>query len=355
MLDSLPLLLLILIFLVGSVVIWYAGIQLSNTTDILASRFHFGEALGGIIFLAFATNLPEIAITASAALTNNIGIAIGNILGGIALQTVVLVALDVFGLWSSDALTYQAASLQLVLEGILVIAVLTVSIMSTLLPASVIFLRITPGSLFITILWLVGILLLQKARKGLPWQDKGLAPDRIETNSVKKAIANEEKLEKQSTTRTIIIFVIASIVTLIAGVALEESSNAIAKDIGLNSVVFAATFLAAATSLPELSTGLQAVKIRAYDLAMSDIFGGNTFLPVLFLVADLLSGKATLPHAQHTDVYLAGLGILLTTVYLCGLIFRPKRQIFRMGIDSLVVLIFYMLGIVGLIAVAQGK
>jgi len=87
---------------------------------------------------------------------------------------------------------------------------------------------------------------------------------------------------------------------------------------------------------------------------VSDIFGGNAFLPVLFFLADLLSGQATLPHAMNSDVYLAALGILLTAVYIYGLIFRPRRQIFRMGIDSLIVLILYVLGIVGLIAVAHG-
>lgn len=51
--------------------------------------------------------------------------------------------------------------------------------------------------------------------------------------------------------------------------------------------------------------------------------------------------------AQHTDIYLTGLGALLTALYLYGLIFRPSRQILRMGIDSFV-LILYVLGIVGM-------
>ena len=117
-------------------------------------------------------------------------------------------------------------------------------------------------------------------------------------------------------------------------------------------MLFGSTVLAAATSLPELSTGLTSVRLGDYQLAMSDIFGGNAFLPVLFLVASLISGTAVLPHAQDTDVYLTGLAILLTVVYIVGLILRPRRTIARMGPDSLAVLILYALGVVGLVAIA---
>lgn len=37
-----------------------------------------------------------------------------------------------------------------------------------------------------------------------------------------------------------------------------------------------------------------------YKLAMGDIFGGNAFLPVLFLFVTLISGQAVLPRAQAT-------------------------------------------------------
>ncbi len=152
-----------------------------------------------------------------------------------------------------------------------------------------------------------------------------------------------------------VVFLIAAAVTLVAGVVLEGSGTAIAGHIGMTGVLFGATFLAASTSIPEVSTGLASVKLGDYQLAFSDIFGGNAFLPVLFLVASLLSGQAVLPQAQRTDIYLAGLGILLTTVYLYGLIFRPRRQVLNMGIDSLVVLLLYALGVVGLIAVAAAQ
>jgi cation:H+ antiporter len=121
----------------------------------------------------------------------------------------------------------------------------------------------------------------------------------------------------------------------------------------MTGVLFGATILAAATALPELSTGLASVKMRDYQLAVSDIFGGNAFLPVLFLVASLLSGSAVLPQAQQSDIYLTGLGVLLTTAYIYGLIFRPRRMILRMGLDSFAVLVLYALGIAGLVAIVK--
>ena len=356
MFDSLSLPILVLIFAGAAAAVWIAGVNLSNTTAVLSSRLGLGEALGGLILLAIVTNLPEIAITASAALSDNLGVAVGNILGGIAIQTVVLVVLDVFGVRGRHPLTYQAASLVLVLEGALVIAVLAVVVMGTQQPSSLIFERIAPGGLLIAVLWVVGLLLVNKARSGLPWQERGEAPKSQEQPRGHSKAKKDQEAQGRgvSTGRAAAVFGAAALATLAAGVVLERSGDTIAEDIGMSGVLFGATFLAAATSLPEVSTGITAVRLGDYKLAVSDIFGGNAFLPVLFLMASLLSGQAVLPQAQNTDIYLTGLGILLTAVYIWGLVFRPRRRIFRMGVDSLTVLILYAVGMAGLVAVALG-
>jgi len=352
---SLPVLLLVFASAAGA--IWVAGIQLSNQTDVLSTRLHLGSALGGLILLALATNLPEIAIVASASLAGNVGVAVGNILGGIAIQTVVLVVLDVFGIRGRRPLTYQAASLVLVLEAALVVAVLAVVVAGSQLPSSLVRFRLAPAAVLITALWVVGLLLLQRASKSLPWTDSGEAPD----NQPKPRGHSQQKAERDasakgiSTAKSALIFGAAAVVTLAAGVVLERSGDAMAGHIGLSGVLFGATVLAAATSLPEVSTGLTSVKNEDYQLAVSDIFGGNAFLPVLFLLATLLSGKAVLPQAHATDIYLTALGMLLTLVYATGLLFRPQRRIARMGADSLAVLVLYLLGVAGLFAVATSS
>jgi len=355
MLDGLSLPLLLAAFAAAAGAIWYAGIKLSDMTDLLSTRLGFGQALGGVILLAIATNLPELAITASAAWSGDLGVAVGNILGGIAIQTVVLVLLDLFGTRGGPPLTYRAASLSLVLEGVLVIAVLTVAIMATQLPASLVAFRLTPGAVLIALIWVVGVWLISRASKGLPWHDStGDAPDTQEKPKGHSQAAKADSPDGPhiSTARAGIVFGVAALVTLIAGVVLERSGGAIAGHIGMSGVLLGATVLAAATSLPEVSTGLASMKLKDYQLAVSDIFGGNAFLPVLFLLATLVSGAAVLPNAQKTDIYLAALGAVLTTVYICGLIFRPRRRWLGMGVDSLTVLVLYAAGIAGLVAIA---
>jgi cation:H+ antiporter len=352
--SSLALPLLLLIFAVAAGAIWVAGVQLSDQTDILSTRLHLGSALGGLILLALATNLPEVAITASAALSGDVGVAVGNILGGIAIQTVVLVALDAFGVRGERPLTYRAASLVLVLEAALVVAVLAVVIAGTQLPSSLILWRLTPGPVLIVVLWAVGLLLLQRAGTSLPWHEAGQPPDGQERprGHSRQATEQDASAKGMSTARAAAIFAVAAAVTLVAGVVLERSGEAAAGKIGLSGVLFGATVLAAATSLPELSTGLTSVKQGDFQLAISDIFGGNAFLPVLFVLAELLSGKAVLPQAQATDIYLTALAILLTLVYAAGLLFRPGQRRFGMGVDSRVVLGLYVLGLGGLFAIA---
>lgn len=191
--SGLALPLLLVIFAVAAVAIWVAGIQLSNQTDVLSERLHLGTALGGLILLAIATNLPETAITVSAALAGNVGLAVGNILGGIAIQTVVLVALDAFGVRGRHPLTYRAASLILVLEAALVVAVLAVVIAGSQLAPNLIVARVAPAAALITILWVVGLLLLQRAGRGLRWQESGEAPDNQDKPRGHSTTATEQK------------------------------------------------------------------------------------------------------------------------------------------------------------------
>jgi cation:H+ antiporter len=372
MFDGLGSPVLLGIFVIAAAVVWLAGVRLSNTTDVLSERLGLGQALGGVIVLAIATNLPEIAITVSAALGGNVDVAIGNILGGIALQTVVLAALDFAGRRRRALpLTARVGSLEGALSGLLVVAVLTLAILGHQFPPDLTFARLTPDVVLIAIVWLAGVWLLSKGRTGLPWQPKATGPEQGQGRERDRAGGDESEgaqgggdkdqsgrgqqgQDKRSTARVGLIFGAAALATLVAGVVLERSGDVLANHFGLSGILFGATILAAATAIPELATGLTAVRKGEDELAIGDIFGGNAFLPVLFLLAGLITGQAILPRAQKSDIYLAAVGILLTVIYLYGLLFRPQRRVLGLGLDSLLVIFCYLLGIAGLFAVSGG-
>jgi cation:H+ antiporter len=343
---------LVVIFLAAAAAIWVAGIQLSNTTDALDTRLGLGSALGGLILLAFATNLPEIVITVTAAASGHLDLAVGNLLGGIAIQTAVLAVLD--GARGGERpLTFLGASLVLVLEAGLVIACVVAGLMTSQLPAKTNVLGVSPGTLGIVVLWLAGLVVIRRAQRGLPWQAEaiGSAPGR--SRPAKTQGTEPQAMKTAATTKVAAIFALAAVVTAVAGILIEESGSELASRLGLSGAVFGATVLAATTALPEISTGLQSVKIGDHQLAFSDIFGGNAFLMVVFLLADLVGGTPALPQAHDTDLWMAGLGVVLTAIYLAGLVIRPQRRIARLGADSIAVVGVYAIGIAGLVLIAR--
>jgi cation:H+ antiporter len=338
---------LVLIFLGAAAVIWVAGIQLSNTTDALDTRLGLGSALGGLILLAFATNLPEMVITITAAASGNLALAVGNLVGGIAIQTVVLAALDAAAK-GDRPLSFLAGSLVLVLEAGLVISCVVVGLMTSHLPESTNVFGVSPGTLAIVVVWLAGLLLVRRAHRGLPWKAEAPESKPGRTHPAKTGGAEPQAMKGSSTAKVAAIFAGAAVATAIAGILVEESGSELADRIGLSGAIFGATILAATTALPEMSTGLQSVRIGDHQLAFSDIFGGNAFLMVLFLLADLIGGKPALPQAQPSDLWMAGLGILVTGIYLAGIVLRPRHRHARLGPDSIAVVVVYALGIVGL-------
>jgi cation:H+ antiporter len=344
--------LVLLIFVVASAATWGAGTTLSKTTDALDSRLGLGDELGGLVLLSVAGSLPELAITISAAAQGNLPLAAGNLIGGIAVQTMVLFLCD-FVVGPPRPLTYLVGRLTPVLEGLLVIILVAAVEMGALLKPSVAIAgRISPASLAIVIVWMVGLYLIERAAKDPRWSITmpGSAPGRRRRERAQPD--QPHPYSGASTARVASLFGLASAITLAAGVALEASGNDLANRLGINGVIFGATVLATATALPEISSGIAAVRLGDNALAMGDIFGGNAFQVCLFLVADLVAGKPVLPSAAgNLNAWLAALGIALTAVYGFGVISRPAHTRFRVGPDSLFALVLFGLGIAGLFAV----
>lgn len=310
------------VFAIAVAIVWVAGGPLARTTDAIAGHLGLGQNLAGAIILAIVTNLPEAAIATSAVLHGNSGLAIGNILGGIAVQMLVLVVLD-RRLASHAPLATLASSGQTQIETLLVSLILILVMVGPLVAGigSVGGLSIGEGS--VLLVWVLGLFLLRgqtgaaaKSNTGQPlgWKPVG-------------------------------IFLLASLATLVGGVGLEMSSDALAQHFGISGVLFGATVLAAATSLPELSTGLASVKRGEYQLALSDIVGGNAFLPVLLALTSLLAGSSMFAQIDQTSTLLSALGAVMCLIYAGALLIKPQRRWLGFGPESIAMTVVFVCGI----------
>jgi cation:H+ antiporter len=340
---------IVLVFLAASAATWAAGMSLSSTTDELDNRFGLGAALGGMILLAVAGTMPEIAITVSAASQGNLGLAAGNLIGGIAIQTLVLVACDAAAS-GERPLTYLVGSLVPVVEGLMVVFVVGEVLLGALLPASDRIGPLSPASIAIVVTWLGLLWVLNHVQRNPRWElvMPGSEPGRPD-RSVREE-QHSRRHEGRPLAVVVGIFAAGCVVTLIGGVLLGVAGGVLADRAGVNGVIFGATVLALATALPEISSGIAAVRVGDHQLATGDIFGGNAFQVCLFLVADLVAGRPVLPAAGILNSWLGGLGIVLTVIYVIGVIVRPKRCLLRLGVDSILVVIVFALGVVGLTA-----
>ena len=348
--GSLSIWIVLLLFAVASAATWAAGTELSKTTDELDRRLGLGDALGGMVLLSVAGSLPEVAITVSGALSGHLDLAAGNLIGGIATATMVLVLCDLF---APRPLTYLVGSLVPVLEGLLVVVIVAVVMMGALLPSSVAIAgRVSPASVAVVVIWVGGVLVLNRVRSHPRWQVtmEGSSPGR-QHRRVRHPVAEVAKAT-HSTVRVALTFAGASVVTLLAGVLLEVTGSELASRAGIDGVVFGATILALATALPEISSGIEAVRLGDHQLAVGDIFGGNAFQLCLFVVADLVAMKPALPTAGAANGWLAALSLTLTGVYVGGVIVRPQRPS-RLGPDSILAILFYALGIAGLLQITS--
>ena len=244
----------------------------------------------------------------------HLDLAAGNLIGGIAVQTMVLVICDIAS-GRERPLTFLVGALTPVLEGMLVVLVVSAVLMGALLePSTAIGGVVSPASIAIVALWLAGVYVINRVRKGPRWSVSmpGARPGRRHRRE--RHPEKPHPFAALSTVQIAAIFVGACAVTLVAGVALAMSGNALADRAGINGV----------------------------------IFGGNAFQVCLFLLADVIAGTPVLPTAGRLNSWLASLGVALTAVYAIGIVARPQRCRARLGPDSMFAIAIFALGVAGL-------
>ena len=335
-----PLWLNISLFLGAGVVVWLAGTRLTRYADAIGSRTGLGQALVGALVLGGITSLPELATITTAAVSGDPALAVNNVLGGVAMQIAILALAD--ALIGERGLSTLAGTASLLLQGNGLMIVLALAA-AGITAGSIVALGIDLWTTALFVVVIVVLAAIHRYEEHPYWehtQDSSDAP--AEGPDIEPAAKGTSEW---TTTRLLALTALTGLVVVIAGFTVTRLADAIATQSALGASFVGAILLAAVTSLPELSTTMEAVRLGRHKLAFSNIFGTNLLDAGFLFIADVFYTEgAILGQVGSFSSFAALLGILLTGTYVAGILQRPKRVVFRMGVDSALVILLYLVG-----------
>lgn len=325
----------IIIFLLATLVIVFAGSLLTRYADKLADKTGLGEALVGAIFLGGVTSIAGIITSVTAAYNNHPELAISNAIGGIAAQTVFLAIADIS--YRKVNLEHASASLANLMQGVLLIGLLTLVILGISSPNFTL-LNVHPLSFIIIIVYLVGTRMIALAKDKPMWNPK------ITISTVQDK-PNVDNIKNSKLSRLIFKFSLLSVLVGGAGYAIAVSGIVIANNTTLSEGFVGALFTAVATSLPELIVTLAAVRQKALALAVGNIIGGNSFDVLFVAFSDIAYQNGSIVHSiTKSQTFIASLTMLMTSVLIMGLLFRQRKGIGNIGWESALIIVLYIIG-----------
>lgn len=345
--DALSTWLLFVELLASGVVVVLAGSRLTRLVDRFADERRLGHAFVGMLLLATVTSLPEVVTCCSAVAIGAVDLAFATLLGSCSFNITLIVIFNaVIGGGSILSGAKPAHSMTSSL-GIFMIGLTLVGISLT---------EKFGGSPRLAQACEIGTV----AMIALTYVGGIKLTHRMEQPLVAESEPASLPARTPGLTRKIVGL---SIVLVAAAWWLAQTGDVLSthpiQSIGrpLGGTFVGACFLAIASSLPEIVTGVAAVRLRNLDLALGNIFGSNMFNIFIITMAKVTSwirGDALLMAGDNFHPgpnLIAGLlPILLTAVAVGGLAYRSSRRIFGLGPDSVLIGLFYIGGMILLLA-----
>ncbi len=316
------------------VLVILVGTWLSRSADILAEKTGLGRTWVGAILLAGATSLPELATGMSAVTVfQSPDLAAGGIFGSCLFNLFILALLDMA---SGPGPLFHRVQISHGLAAALGCILLGIAATSTLLAGTgkaVTLGWIGVPSLVLLLLYLISARLIARfeMRRRIEVQEQ--EAEMYQYNHIKAWQAYA-------------LFGVLAAAIVVLGVWLAALGDQIAIETGLGESFVGALLLAAATSLPEVVASLAALRLKALDLAVSNIFGSNIFNLAILALYDMayLQGDFWAAISQ-VHVFTAIVAMTMTSVAVVGLIYRANgRSRFYISWDALTLIALYIGG-----------
>ncbi len=318
--------LLIALILIGFIALAWSAERFVEGASATARHLGVSPLLIGLTVVGIGTSLPEMLVSAIAALDGNSGLALGNALGsnvanvGLILGITALVSPLAM---RSGILRREFPLLMLVVAG--------------------------TGWLLIdaTLTRLDGILLLVGMVAVLSWMGYQASRPASETDVIAREV--ESAIPPDMPQHRATIWMVLGLIVLIASSRLLVwSAIALATQLGVSDLVIGLTIVAIGTSLPELAASIASVRRGEDELAIGNIIGSNLFnlLAVLGIAAVIapfsVAGVSLARDYGIMTAFMLSIAIIGFAVGKRGQIGRIEGGLLLAGFVSYQVLLFVM-------------
>lgn len=234
----------------------------------LASKLKIPPIVIGLTIVAFGTSAPEAAISITSALSGNVDLAVGNIIGSNIMN--VLLILGITGCIAklkvnSNTYRYEIPFVMVITLILLMLGKFGGSI----------------DRLDGAILWILFIMFLTYLY-------------RLVKKGAEVPLDEVDELSEKDTMLRLGLMIVIGMIAIVVGSNLTiDSATYIATELGVSQRLIGLTIIAFGTSLPELVTSMTAAWKGKSDLAIGNIVGSNIF-NILFVLGttSLVSPKA---------------------------------------------------------------
>ncbi len=333
------------VFLLMSAVIIGAGVLLAKSGDRIADVTGLGGLLIGMVLVAAATSLPEIAVAISAVVVEDSpDLAIGNLFGSNMANMALLAMVDIA--WRGKV--WQHVGTGHARTAAVAIALTSIAVLAVLQPFEIVIGWVGLESIVI----FVGFISL------IAWTHRSAIPA-VPTGEVshEQVTADDAQYQHLSgadvTSRKAILhtirwdlakFGIAALVILVSAPILVDAADGIGREAELSDSFVGASFLAFSTSLPELATAVAAARIGAFDLAVGSLLGSNAFNMAIIFFTDLTYTEGPiLASVNMAQAFVGVSAILLMSIVLAGIVHGARTRAWKLEPGSGMTLVVYFI------------
>lgn len=274
----------------------------------IADKFGIPHIVIGLTIVAFGTSAPEAAVSIGAALKENVGLAISNVVGSNIMNVLLILGLSSV----IYPLAVKKSAIQFDIPFVFVVSLLLLvfGVMDGMI-----------GRIDGLIFW---VLLIGYIVYMIRLTKKSQASD----DSFEPADVNDKAWK-------LLLLIIVGGVMIVAGSNVTvDAASAIAFEFGMDDRLIGLTIVAFGTSLPELVTSCVAAKKKETDIAVGNIVGSNLF-NILFVLG---TSAVITPIKYKSDFIFDSVVAVLVMVVLWLFVFR-RQKLSRAG--GMIMLVLY--------------